>query len=126
MKHNDDELHSPLFMGLWGIAHKNIISYQSDLVHDAIILSRAKPGDKFLWGWRETGTTMCGLQGLTPYSSCIRGSMKASTCPLDNWYLVIVEENTNAGYPSGYVKKVEIKNLDDITEFLKIHLTPTP
>ena len=47
-----------MFAKLFEISWGKVQAYHSDLGWDAITLSRAKPGDLYLWGWREHGTHM--------------------------------------------------------------------
>ena len=51
----------PICLRLWEIAKVHMINNHSDLMLDAVTLSHAKKGTRFLWGWRVTGTTLIKL-----------------------------------------------------------------
>jgi hypothetical protein len=92
-------LYEPLFVGLHKIAYDKVELYTSDLSHDAVTLASAKAGDKFLWGWRETGTTMFNIRTVP----MIHVPTHLQTCPVNNWYLIEVSKVRNGGFADGYI-----------------------
>lgn len=92
-------LYEPLFVRLHQIAFGKVEHYTSDLSHDTLTLAFSKAGDKFLWGWREAGTTMFNIR-TTPIVNVVT---YLQTCPVNNWFLIEVDKVRNGGFADGYI-----------------------
>lgn len=102
-------LHDPIFSKLWSIASKVLEGYHTDVIHDALILSKAQAGDKFLWGYRKTGTTMISLQRTKKaYTTAMIAAMAN---PLESWHLIEVVKVPDSGHSSGYVTWLAAKDV---------------
>lgn len=91
--------YQPIIHRLWDIAMPNLINHQSDLLSDAVELSNAYKDDKFLWGWRVTGTSLIKLtkgKGESIYSKA------KLVCPTNNWYVVQIVDK-HRYHACGYV-----------------------
>lgn len=114
----------PIFVGLFKIALPKMEMYQSDLGHDAIWLSNAKTGDKYLWGWRPSGTTMVKLERIGNDNTMTAKAWAAScanACPLDNWYLIEVT-GVRHGHADGYITWIRAKDVDHLTRVIDENL----
>lgn len=79
-----------LFYPLFQLALPHMRAYQSDLGHDALALSVTEPGEKLVWGYRESGTHMARVSsGETP-RECIERNFRVVMEATREWYLLTV------------------------------------
>lgn len=105
-------LHDPIFSRLWNIASKTLESFHTDIVHDALMLSKAKASDKFLWGYRVSGTSMIRVkQSTRSYMTAIIAGMSN---PLESWHLIEVVKVPESGHAVGYVTWLNSKSVEHL------------
>lgn len=107
-------LYDPMFAELWRIAGKRIKEFHTDIIHDALMLAHSEAGEKLLWGWRETGTTMIRLKNYS-VKDCMN-IVQASNCPANNWYVLEVKDTHKFGHTSGYVVWINAHDFSKIEQ----------
>lgn len=102
-------LYDPIFTRLWEISRKTIEMFQTDLIHDALGLGFAEVGDKFLWGYRPTGTNLIKITNRYNVEQCL-SMIAAMTNPLDSWHLIEITKIRPSGHADGYVTWINAKD----------------
>lgn len=116
-------LHEPIFIELWRIAHDKIQQFQTDLAHDVLALSTAMPGERFLWGYRDTGTTLFQLKSYQG-AERVAANMAEKTCPLENWYIIEILKVRVGGHADGFVTWINAKNYTDLLRAVQANVVP--
>src|SRR5690606_32959685 len=114
-------LHQPIFVELWRIAHDKIQSFQTDLAHDALGLGHANEGEKFLWGWRDTGTTLIPLRDY-PDTPNVVLNMVQKNCPMQNWYVIQITKIRSGGHADGYVTWINCQSWEQMKRVIDDNL----
>lgn len=105
-------LYEPIATRLFDIARPRLIAYHNDLIHDALMLADSAEGDKFMWGYRESGTTMIRLKRTGGWTY---GQIKEMvdvclmTDPLESWHLIEITKMRRV-YADGYVTWMNLKD----------------
>ncbi len=87
-------------------------AYHSDLGHDVISLSRAKPGDLFAWGPRDYGSHLIQLNGAEPIKPGFFD--KIDGCMPKDWHLIHVHRVSMAGYAHGTIEHLDCETKADV------------
>lgn len=106
-------LYEPIFIRLWEIAEPGVAHYKTDIIHDALVLGQSRPGDKFLWGWRTTGTDIFNIRNIPSIANTM-SHIAQMTNPLENYYLIEVTKVRRFGNADGYVTWINAQNLDHL------------
>jgi hypothetical protein len=107
--------YQPIIHRLWDIAMPNMINHHTDLLSDAVELSNYKnKDDKFLWGWRVTGTTLIKLTKGKGESIYSRAKL---VCPTHNWYVIQVIDRHHY-HACGYVTWTNSLSLHHLREVI--------
>jgi hypothetical protein len=105
--------HENLFIPMFHKALPHIIGWATDLGHDVLILSHAKPGDALVWSWRETGTHLMDLE------ECFspRVVVEQSCTPHPNWFLIQVEgrHGRDLRFAKGWMTAIGHDDADVVT-----------
>lgn len=107
-------LYEPLFVELHRRAKPVIVDFTSDLSHDAITLAFAKVGEKFMWGVRESGTTLINIRR-TPR---IYLPVYLETCPVNNWHLLEVTCVRDVGQADGFATWTNSQDVDHLMKVI--------
>lgn len=114
-------LFEPIFIGMWQFSKDTLRAFHTDLCHDALMLGNSKVGDKFLWGYRDSGTTLLRIRKRFQAESVIATAVL--TNPLKSWHLVEItkfRENHADGYltwinaqDEDHLRRVVMDNVDE-------------
>lgn len=114
-------LFEPIFIGMWQFSKDTLQAYHTDLCHDALMLGNSKVGDKFLWGYRDSGTTLLRIRETWRAETVIKTAVL--TNPLKSYHLVEItkfRENHADGYltwinaqDEEHLKRVVLDNCTD-------------
>lgn len=116
-------LFEPIMARLWEIAFPYMKDYQSDLMHDALILGNANVGDKFIWSFRETGTNIIPLR--TKQSTFnILSLCHAISNPLDTYYMLTVVRIRHEMYADGFVTWMNLSSYEKLNKIVRENLVP--
>lgn len=104
-------IYEPLFIEMWRIASKKVEMYHTDIIHDALMLANSNVGNKFLWGFRPTGTT---LVRLTNHRALTIATIACMSDPLDSWHLVEITNIRAGGMVDGYLTWLNAKDISHL------------
>lgn len=109
-------LYEPIFYQLWKLASATLEAYHTDVIHDALMLADSQVGEKFLWGYRATGTTLIRLKSGRELAIATIATM---TNPLENWHLIEITKMRTGGHADGYVTWINARNLEQMKRVVR-------
>lgn len=115
-------LYEPIFVRLWEIAKEKLEAYHTDIIHDALGLGFAEVGDKFLWGYRNTGSNLIKITNRYNAEQTL-SLIAAMTNPLDSWHLIEITRNRPSGHADGYVTWINAQDADHLKRVILDNLT---
>jgi len=110
-------VYEPIFSRLWEISKPHIKYFQTDLIHDALTLGDSEVGDKFLWGFRESGTNMMRLK--KSHSATTLSVIATMVNPLESYHLIEITNIRTGGHADGYVTWINAKTVDDLKRVIE-------
>lgn len=97
----------PLSHHLMRIGMELMKAYQHDIVIDCFSLADTVPGDKFLWGVRETGTYLCNANSDNRYEDP-KKFLNEHRLWNHKWYRInVTKRNPQSNFAYGTIEEIK-------------------